>query len=122
MVGIFHMTPKVLYIFLREFPQKWECCSEKCKLIMKDAEKPPIKTINHAQIKTVINELAQFLTKNDTNALTSFESLKGMIPNPQFGATLVEMEKFIDNFNFDLAMPYLQEIATALNIPLNQDS
>ncbi|SLM32571.1 putative Histidine kinase [Desulfamplus magnetovallimortis] len=76
--------------------------------------------VNIEDIEKTIRELAIFLGRNETAALTVFENFRMMVDDSEFEQTLKDMENHINNFDFESALPLLQDIARQLKIQLTE--
>jgi two-component system sensor histidine kinase/response regulator len=78
-----------------------------------DPSTPPL---NVNEIAATIVELAKLLDEDNIDAIHSLESLKKQIRNSIFKPEIMDLEKQINNYDFDAAKKSLQSLAQALNL------
>jgi len=76
--------------------------------------------VDPALVAPVMTVLAKCLQSNDASSLTAFESLKEMMGNSLFRDSILEMENYLDNFDFVPALSLLKNIAEEMNISLRK--
>jgi len=72
-------------------------------------------SIDCDRIFVFLNELRQFLEKNDFRAVRSFEILKGALPAGMAGEELTDLERHIEGYAFEEALETLSMVVQTLN-------
>ncbi|SPF36706.1 PAS domain S-box (fragment) [Candidatus Desulfosporosinus infrequens] len=85
-------------------------------------EKQPAedKPVDPVQIGPILAEMYQMLRKGDPDAEQCLTNLKEIIRGSMFVKDLEEIETYVGNYDFDLAILPLQKIACGLNISLKE--
>ena len=77
------------------------------------------KPIDSAAIAPIMLQLAGFLRKNDPNAQKTMEFLKETWSGSIYREEINDMDRHVDNFDFDIALTSLEKIAKKINVSLN---
>ena len=72
-------------------------------------------SIDCDRIFVFLNELRQFLEKDDFRAVRSFEILKGALPAGMAGDELTDLERHIEGYAFEEALETLSMVVRTLN-------
>jgi len=72
-------------------------------------------SIDCDRIFVFLNDLRQFLEKNDFRAASSFEILKGALPAGMAGDELTDLERHIEGYAFEEALETLSMVVQTLN-------
>jgi len=75
-------------------------------------------SVDFEKMPSMIKELAHLLGRNEASALSSFDSFKLIMVNSKFRESIMDMESYLDNFDFGSALPLLEGIADELNISI----
>lgn len=77
------------------------------------------KPADAAAIAPVMQQLASLLRKNDPNAQLKMSDLKEIMNGSISWQEINEIDRYVDNFDFDIAMISLEKVAQKMNISLN---
>ncbi len=74
-----------------------------------------LKNLDMPQVRTILEELISLLSKNDTQALIAFNQFNEILKKSTCQARLNKIKILMDQFDFEAALPLLNEIAMDLN-------
>lgn len=80
---------------------------------------PPVDNFDTETIKPIFYETASLLAANNVRAIYSFERLKALLGNIST-LNIVLIEKYIDQYDYDLALEMLRHLAKGCGVLLKE--